>query len=156
MKRTRLDKNIFREDYENFSKIFSSTSVSHCIFNFIINFNFIFLFNCILQFSLFYYFFLILCSFHLFSYSFIIPYFSLFVFSSFLTFLSYRHESRRIDNQLRGRAGRQGDPGGTRFFLSLEDDIFKIFGADKMSGIINRISIRFFIRLIELLYLVSD
>jgi preprotein translocase subunit SecA len=45
-----------------------------------------------------------------------------------------RHESRRIDNQLRGRAGRQGDPGGTRFFLSLEDDIFKIFGADKMSG----------------------
>ena len=47
---------------------------------------------------------------------------------------SNRHESRRIDNQLRGRAGRQGDPGGTRFFLSLEDDIFKIFGADKMSG----------------------
>ena len=37
-----------------------------------------------------------------------------------------RHESRRIDNQLRGRAGRQGDPGGTRFFLSLEDDIFKV------------------------------
>jgi preprotein translocase subunit SecA len=47
-----------------------------------------------------------------------------------------RHESRRIDNQLRGRAGRQGDPGGTRFFLSLEDDIFKIFGADKMSGML--------------------
>ena len=45
-----------------------------------------------------------------------------------------RHESRRIDNQLRGRSGRQGDPGGTRFFLSLEDDIFKIFGADKMAG----------------------
>merc|ERR1711871_486424 len=43
-----------------------------------------------------------------------------------------RHESRRIDNQLRGRAGRQGDPGGTRFFLSLEDDIFKVFGGDKM------------------------
>ena len=47
-----------------------------------------------------------------------------------------RHESRRVDNQLRGRAGRQGDPGGTRFFLSLEDDIFKIFGADKMSGML--------------------
>jgi preprotein translocase subunit SecA len=47
-----------------------------------------------------------------------------------------RHESRRIDNQLRGRAGRQGDPGGTRFFLSLEDDIFKIFGADKMAGML--------------------
>ncbi len=47
-----------------------------------------------------------------------------------------RHESRRIDNQLRGRSGRQGDPGGTRFFLSLEDDIFKIFGADKMSGML--------------------
>jgi preprotein translocase subunit SecA len=46
-----------------------------------------------------------------------------------------RHESRRIDNQLRGRAGRQGDPGGTRFFLSLEDDMFKIFGADKMAGL---------------------
>jgi preprotein translocase subunit SecA len=46
-----------------------------------------------------------------------------------------RHESRRIDQQLRGRAGRQGDPGGTRFFLSLEDDIFKIFGADKLTGI---------------------
>lgn len=45
-----------------------------------------------------------------------------------------RHESRRIDLQLRGRCGRQGDPGGTRFFLSLEDDIFKIFGADKMAG----------------------
>ena len=39
-----------------------------------------------------------------------------------------RHESRRIDNQLRGRAGRQGDPGGTRFFLSMEDDIFMTFG----------------------------
>jgi len=37
-----------------------------------------------------------------------------------------RHESRRIDNQLRGRAGRQGDPGGTRFFLSLDDDMFKV------------------------------
>jgi len=47
-----------------------------------------------------------------------------------------RHESRRIDNQLRGRAGRQGDPGGTRFFLSLEDDIFKVFGADKLQSML--------------------
>lgn len=47
-----------------------------------------------------------------------------------------RHESRRIDNQLRGRSGRQGDPGGTRFFLSLEDDIFKIFGGDKMTNLL--------------------
>lgn len=43
-----------------------------------------------------------------------------------------RHESRRIDNQLRGRAGRQGDPGSSRFFLSLEDNLFRIFGADKI------------------------
>lgn len=42
-----------------------------------------------------------------------------------------RHESRRIDNQLRGRAGRQGDPGSTRFFLSLEDNLFRIFGGDR-------------------------
>ena len=48
-----------------------------------------------------------------------------------------RHESRRIDNQLRGRAGRQGDPGGTRFFLSLEDDIFRIFGGERMKGILD-------------------
>eukprot|EP01035_Chromulina_nebulosa_P019644 gene19644-25556_t len=46
-----------------------------------------------------------------------------------------RHESRRIDLQLRGRAGRQGDPGSSRFFLSLEDDIFKIFGADKLASV---------------------
>lgn len=48
-----------------------------------------------------------------------------------------KHESRRIDNQLRGRAGRQGDPGATRFFLSLEDDLFKIFGADKLAGMMD-------------------
>lgn len=48
-----------------------------------------------------------------------------------------RHESRRIDNQLRGRAGRQGDPGATRFFLSLEDDVFRIFGGDKMQKIMD-------------------
>ena len=46
-----------------------------------------------------------------------------------------RHESRRIDNQLRGRTGRQGDPGSTRFFLSLEDNIFRIFGGDKIKGL---------------------
>ncbi|CAG9467841.1 unnamed protein product [Pedinophyceae sp. YPF-701] len=45
-----------------------------------------------------------------------------------------RHESRRIDNQLRGRAGRQGDPGSTRFFLSLEDQLFRIFGGDRIKG----------------------
>ncbi len=50
-----------------------------------------------------------------------------------------RHESRRIDNQLRGRAGRQGDPGASRFFLSLEDDLMRIFGADRMRGIMNRL-----------------
>ena len=50
-----------------------------------------------------------------------------------------RHESRRIDNQLRGRAGRQGDPGASRFFLSMEDDLMRIFGADRMRGIMNRL-----------------
>ncbi|KAJ1418833.1 P-loop containing nucleoside triphosphate hydrolase protein, partial [Ochromonadaceae sp. CCMP2298] len=52
-----------------------------------------------------------------------------------------RHESRRIDNQLRGRAGRQGDVGASRFFLSLEDDVFKIFGADKMAGLLENFRI---------------
>jgi preprotein translocase subunit SecA len=46
-----------------------------------------------------------------------------------------RHESRRIDNQLRGRAGRQGDPGSSRFYLSLEDDLMRIFGSDRISGL---------------------
>merc|ERR1719506_3368135 len=46
-----------------------------------------------------------------------------------------RHESRRIDNQLRGRSGRQGDSGASRFFLSLEDDLFKVFGADKIASL---------------------
>ncbi|MDH3443964.1 MAG: preprotein translocase subunit SecA [Deltaproteobacteria bacterium] len=50
-----------------------------------------------------------------------------------------RHESRRIDNQLRGRAGRQGDPGSSRFYLSLEDDLMRIFGADRIQGIMNRL-----------------
>lgn len=50
-----------------------------------------------------------------------------------------RHESRRIDNQLRGRAGRQGDPGSTQFFLSLEDDLMRIFGSDSISGIMDKL-----------------
>ncbi len=50
-----------------------------------------------------------------------------------------RHESRRIDNQLRGRSGRQGDMGSSRFFLSLEDDLLRIFGAERISGIMDRI-----------------
>ncbi|MBQ8160472.1 MAG: preprotein translocase subunit SecA, partial [Clostridia bacterium] len=47
-----------------------------------------------------------------------------------------RHESRRIDNQLRGRAGRQGDPGSTQFFISLEDDLMRLFGSDRVSGMV--------------------
>jgi len=50
-----------------------------------------------------------------------------------------RHESRRIDNQLRGRSGRQGDPGSSRFFLSLEDDLLRIFGSDKISGLMEKL-----------------
>ena len=51
-----------------------------------------------------------------------------------------RHESRRIDNQLRGRAGRQGDPGSTRFYVSLEDELMRRFGADRVSGIMERLN----------------
>ncbi|MES1166002.1 MAG: preprotein translocase subunit SecA [Verrucomicrobiota bacterium] len=50
-----------------------------------------------------------------------------------------RHDSRRIDNQLRGRSGRQGDPGSSRFFLSLEDDLMRIFGAERITGIMERL-----------------
>ena len=50
-----------------------------------------------------------------------------------------RHESRRIDNQLRGRAGRQGDPGSSRFYLSLEDDLLRIFGSDRISSLMDRL-----------------
>ncbi|HEY8517496.1 MAG TPA: preprotein translocase subunit SecA [Candidatus Binatia bacterium] len=50
-----------------------------------------------------------------------------------------RHESRRIDNQLRGRAGRQGDPGSSRFYLSLEDDLLRIFGAERIQGLMTRL-----------------
>ena len=52
-----------------------------------------------------------------------------------------RHESRRIDNQLRGRTGRQGDPGSTQFFSSLEDDLMRLFGSDNIAGIMNRLGI---------------
>jgi preprotein translocase subunit SecA len=54
---------------------------------------------------------------------------------------SERHESRRIDNQLRGRSGRQGDPGVTQFFVSTEDDLMRIFGGDRIAGIMNRMSV---------------
>lgn len=50
-----------------------------------------------------------------------------------------RHESRRIDNQLRGRAGRQGDPGSSRFYLSLEDDLMRLFGSDNIAGIMDKL-----------------
>ena len=52
-----------------------------------------------------------------------------------------RHDSRRIDNQLRGRAGRQGDPGASRFYLSLEDDLMRLFGGDRVSGLMNTLKI---------------
>ncbi|WP_145134685.1 preprotein translocase subunit SecA [Roseomonas gilardii] len=53
-----------------------------------------------------------------------------------------RHESRRIDNQLRGRSGRQGDPGASRFFLSLEDDLMRIFGSDRMGGMLSKLGLK--------------
>ena len=52
-----------------------------------------------------------------------------------------RHESRRIDNQLRGRAGRQGDPGGSKFYLSLEDDLMRIFGSDRIDGMLQKLGL---------------
>lgn len=52
-----------------------------------------------------------------------------------------RHESRRVDNQLRGRAGRQGDPGASRFFLSLEDDLLRLFGSDKLKGFMEKLGL---------------
>jgi len=52
-----------------------------------------------------------------------------------------RHESRRIDNQLRGRSGRQGDPGHSKFFLSLEDDLMRIFGSDRMDGMLQKLGL---------------
>ena len=53
-----------------------------------------------------------------------------------------RHESRRIDNQLRGRSGRQGDPGHSKFFLSLEDDLMRIFGSDKLDGMLTKLGLK--------------
>jgi len=53
-----------------------------------------------------------------------------------------RHESRRIDNQLRGRSGRQGDPGHSKFFLSLQDDLMRIFGSDRMDGMLKRLGLK--------------
>jgi len=53
-----------------------------------------------------------------------------------------RHESRRIDNQLRGRSGRQGDPGESRFFVSLEDDLMRIFGSDKLQGLVEKLGLQ--------------
>ena len=52
-----------------------------------------------------------------------------------------RHESRRIDNQLRGRSGRQGDPGSSRFYVSLEDDLMRIFGSDRISGLLQKLGL---------------
>ena len=53
-----------------------------------------------------------------------------------------RHESRRIDNQLRGRSGRQGDPGRSKFFLSLEDDLMRIFGSERMDGVLQKLGLK--------------
>src|SRR4030095_3030103 len=53
-----------------------------------------------------------------------------------------RHESRRIDNQLRGRSGRQGDPGRSKFFLALEDDLMRIFGSDKLDGMLTKLGLK--------------
>jgi preprotein translocase subunit SecA len=53
-----------------------------------------------------------------------------------------RHESRRIDNQLRGRSGRQGDPGRTKFYLSLEDDLMRIFGSEKIKGLLSKLGVK--------------
>ena len=53
-----------------------------------------------------------------------------------------RHESRRIDNQLRGRSGRQGDPGRSKFFLSLQDDLMRIFGSDKLDGMLTKLGLK--------------
>ena len=54
---------------------------------------------------------------------------------------SERHESRRIDNQLRGRSGRQGDPGASRFYISMEDDLLKLFGSDRLNGIVDALGL---------------
>jgi preprotein translocase subunit SecA len=53
-----------------------------------------------------------------------------------------RHDSRRVDRQLRGRAGRQGDPGSSQFYVSLEDDLMRLFGSDRISGIMDRLGLK--------------
>ena len=53
-----------------------------------------------------------------------------------------RHESRRTDNQLRGRSGRQGDPGESKFFLSLEDDLMRIFGSEKLDSVLQKLGLK--------------
>src|SRR5213075_1897861 len=55
---------------------------------------------------------------------------------------SERHESRRIDNQLRGRSGRQGDPGASKFFVSLQDDLMRIFGSERMDSMLQRFGLK--------------
>src|SRR5205814_4662171 len=55
---------------------------------------------------------------------------------------SERHESRRIDNQLRGRSGRQGDPGASKFFVSLEDDLMRIFGSERMDSMLQKLGLK--------------
>ena len=52
-----------------------------------------------------------------------------------------RHESRRIDNQLRGRSGRQGDPGESRFFLALDDDLMRLFGSERVASVVDRLGL---------------
>ena len=52
-----------------------------------------------------------------------------------------RHESRRIDNQLRGRSGRQGDPGESKFYISLEDDIMRLFGSERLMSVFNALGV---------------
>ena len=52
-----------------------------------------------------------------------------------------RHEARRIDNQLRGRAGRQGDPGSTQFYVSMEDDLMRVFGSDRMKNMMGKMGV---------------
>jgi len=58
------------------------------------------------------------------------------------TFWQQRHESRRIDNQLRGRSGRQGDPGRSKFFLSLQDDLMRIFGSERMDNVLSKLGLK--------------
>src|SRR5210317_1177697 len=53
-----------------------------------------------------------------------------------------RHDSRRVDRQLRGRAGRQGDPGSSQFYVSLEDDLMRLFGSDRISGVMDRLGLQ--------------